>query len=204
MAYGGKGKENTTTIGSSDDSPDTTKYTGPVSNVLRPNANNIISGHARAPYDFESFVDFLSRNHCIEILDFLSEANAYSDSYYNSGASAFEERMTPETRRLGKQWKTIMSTYISPGSPNELNIPDGMRKELLNNHDVLIHPPNPTLLNPTIQHARELLADGVIIPFMNSIPLEIRSRSLSIDRYHPLLHLQVASETDTSTPRDAR
>lgn len=193
MAYSGKGKDTTDTASSTDS--ETTQLTEQPSQTSRPNFNNIISGHASAPYDFESFVDFLSRNHCIETLDFLSEANAYSDSYHNSGISAHRGHMTPETRRLGKQWKTIMSTYISTGSPNELNIPEELRQELLNNHDVLISPPNPSQLDPTIHHARELLADGVLIPFINSIPMEMRSRSLSIDqRPRPPIRLQVVSD----------
>lgn len=193
MADNGKGKSTTDTTSST--SSESTQLAEQSSQTSRPNFNNIISGHASAPYDFESFVDFLSRNHCIETLDFLSEANAYSDSYHNSGISAHPGHMTPETRRLGKQWKTIMSTYISTGSPNELNIPEDLRRELLNNHDVLVSPPNPTQLGPTIHHARELLADGVLIPFINSIPIEIRSRSLSIDqRSRPPIRLQVISE----------
>jgi len=193
MAYSEKGKDTTDTASSSDS--ETTQLTEQPSQISRPNFNNIISGHASAPYDFESFVDFLSRNHCIETLDFLSEANAYSDAYHNSVVSAHPGHMTPATRRLGKQWKTIMSTYISTGSPNELNIPDYLRQGLLSNHDVLISPPNPTQLESTIHHARELLADGVLIPFINSIPMDIRSRSLSIDqRSRPPIRLQVVSE----------
>jgi len=193
MAYSGKGKDTTNTASSTDS--ETTQPTEQPSRTTRPDLSNIISGHARAPYDFESFVDFLSRNHCIETLDFLSEANAYSDSYYHSGVSAQQGHMTPETRRLGKQWKTIMSTYISTGSPNELNIPEDIRKELLNNHNVLVSPPNPAQLDSTIHHARELLADGVLIPFINSIPVEIRSRSLSIgQRPRPPVRLQLVSE----------
>jgi len=195
MAYSEKGKDTTDTASSSDS--ETTQLTEQPSQISRPNFNNIISGHASAPYDFVSFVDFLSRNHCIETLDFLSEANAYSDSYHNSGISAHQGHMTPETRRLGKQWKTIMSTYISPGSPNELNLPDDIRNQLLNNHDVLISPPNPSQLEATIHHARELLADGVLIPFINSIPMEMRSRSLSIEqRSRPPIRLQLVSEVD--------
>jgi hypothetical protein len=193
MAYSGKSKVTTNTASPIDS--ETTQSTEQTSRTSRPNLTNIISGHACAPYDFESFVDFLSRNHCIETLDFLSEANAYSDSYYNSGVSAQQGHMTPETRRLGKQWKTIMSTYISTGSPNELNNPEDIQKELLDNHDVLIFPPNPAHLDSTIHHARELLADGVLIPFINSIPVEIRSRPLSLDqRSRPSIRLQLVSE----------
>ena len=70
---------------------------------LRSNFDNTLAGHAAAPYDFESFVNFLSRSHCIKTLDFLSEVNAYSNSYYTSEASIGQGQMRSVTRRLGKQ-----------------------------------------------------------------------------------------------------
>jgi hypothetical protein len=105
-----------------------------VSLNLRSNFNNILAGHAAAPYDFESFVDFLSRNHCIETLNFLSEGSAYSSSYYTSEDSIGQEQMKYGTRRLGKQRKFTMNTYIFSGSSNELNIPERIRTELLSAH----------------------------------------------------------------------
>ena len=138
---------------------------------LRSNFDNTLAGHAAAPYDFESFVNFLSRSHCIETLDFLSEVNAYSNSYYTSEASIGQEQMRSVTRRLGKQWKSMMNTYIFSGSPSELNIPESIRTELLSNQDVMNTPPRPIVLNSTVHHARELLADGAFVSFVNSIHL---------------------------------
>lgn len=171
--------------------------TGRFSSILRPSFEKIISGFAVAPYDFESLVEFLSHNHCIETLDFLSEAKYYSGSYLASEPSIREQKMTPNTRHLGKQWETIMSTYISIGSPHELNIPENIRTAVLRNHNVLKYPPRPTELDSTIHHARELLSEGVL-SFVNDVQ-RIRkqhppSHSLSDGIYSPSRSLQVASE----------
>lgn len=169
-----------------------------VSLNLRSNFNNMLAGRTVAPYDFESFVDFPSRNHCIETLDFLPEANAYSDSYYTSEASTGQEQTSPLTRPLVKRWKFMMRTYIFPGSPYELSIPESIRTELLKNHNVISSPPRPTELDSTVHHARELLADGAFVSFVNSIhiirnqPTPSRTSSSGI-LYHPL-GLQVVSE----------
>ncbi|KAF9890755.1 hypothetical protein FE257_005624 [Aspergillus nanangensis] len=91
--------------------------------TTRPAPEDILAGNAPEPYTFESFVDYLSQNHCIETLDFLADAKIYIDTYRTSASSIRPSKMTSESRRLGKQWKTLMSTYIAPGAPDELNIP---------------------------------------------------------------------------------
>ena len=172
-----------------------------VSLNLRSNFDNILAGHSAAPYDLDSFVDFLSRNHCIETLDFLSEANAYSNSYYTSEASIGQEQMRSVTRRLGKQWKFMMNTYIFSGSPNQLNIPESIRTELLNNHNVMDSPPRPTELDSAVHHARELLVDGAFVSFVNSIHLTKNQATPSHTfssgtLYHPT-SLQVVSGSNS-------
>jgi hypothetical protein len=56
----------------------------------------------------------------------------------------------------------MMHTYIFYGSPNELNIPESTRIELLINQNVMNSPPRPIELVSTFHHARELLAAGTL------------------------------------------
>lgn len=67
-----------------------------------PEFDRILSGNAQEPYTLESFVDYLSENHCIELLDFLSESKTYIDAYRASAPDIYPTRMTSDSRRLGK------------------------------------------------------------------------------------------------------
>ncbi|KAF9891694.1 hypothetical protein FE257_003706 [Aspergillus nanangensis] len=134
----------------------------------RPQPEDVLAGSALEPYTFESFVDYLSQDHCIEILDFLSDAKVYIDTYRASAASIRGTKMTSESQRLGKQWKTLMSTYIAPGAPDELNIPESISASLLDNTDVIMKPPSPTKLEPAIRHAHKILTESALIPFIQS------------------------------------
>ncbi|KAF9882927.1 hypothetical protein FE257_004883 [Aspergillus nanangensis] len=136
--------------------------------AILPGPDDILSGSAPEPYTFDSFVDYLSQSHCIETLDFLSDAQVYIDSYRTSAASIRLSGMASESRRLGKQWKALMSTYIAPGAPDELNIPERISSGLLDTTKVMVSPPSPARLEPAIRHARQLLIESALIPFIQS------------------------------------
>lgn len=142
---------------------------GQISPSRYPDFNHILSGHAPEPYTLESFVDYLSQNHCIELLDFLSESKTYIDAHRASAPDICPTRMTSDSRRLGKQWKTLMSTHIVPGAPDELNIPAYIRTRLLDNTEVMISPPSPTAYEPAMRYAYELLTESVLLPFIQGI-----------------------------------
>ncbi|OQE20563.1 hypothetical protein PENSTE_c013G02765 [Penicillium steckii] len=134
-----------------------------------PDFDQIIAGNTETPFALESFVEYLSENHCIELLDFLSDTKNYIDAYRASAPDLCLTRMTSDSRRLGKQWKILMSTYIMPGSPDELNVPEFIRVRLLDHVNVMISPPNPTALDPAISYAHHLLTDSALLPFIQSI-----------------------------------
>lgn len=134
-----------------------------------PDFDQIISGNTETPFTLESFVEYLSENHCIELLDFLSDTKNYIDAYRASAPDLCLTRMTSDSRRLGKQWKILMSTYIMPGAPDELNVPEFIRVRLLDHVNVMISPPNPTALDPAISYAHHLLTDSALLPFIQSI-----------------------------------
>lgn len=134
-----------------------------------PNFNQILSGNASEPYTLESFVDYLSQNHCIEILDFLSDAKTYIEAYRASAPDICATKMTSDSRRLGKQWKSLMSTYIMRAAPDELNLPEYIRAALLDRANVMILPPSPATLEPAIRYAHELLTESALLPFIQSI-----------------------------------
>lgn len=134
-----------------------------------PNFNQILSGNTSEPYTLESFVEYLSQNHCIEILDFLSDSKTYIEAYRASAPDICATKMTSDSRRLGKQWKSLMSTYIMRAAPDELNLPEHIRAPLLDRTNVMILPPNPATLEPAIRYAHELLTESALLPFVQSI-----------------------------------
>lgn len=133
-----------------------------------PNYVQGLSDHAADAFTLDSFIDFLSENHCIELLDFLSDGKTYIDAY-RASVPDLSTRTTSDSRRLGRQWKVLMSTYIIPGAPDEINIPETIRSRLLDQVDVMVSPPNPTLLEPAINYAHELLTESALLPFIQSI-----------------------------------
>lgn len=142
---------------------------GQRSSAQYPNFNQILSGNASEPYTLESFVDYLSQNHCIEILDFLSDAKTYVEAYRASAPDICATKMTSDSRRLGKQWKSLMSTYIIRAAPDEINLPEYIRAALLDRANVMILPPSPATLEPAICYAHELLTESALLPFIQSI-----------------------------------
>lgn len=142
---------------------------GQISPGPYPNFNYILSGNAPEPYTLESFIDYLSENHCIELLDFLSDTKTYIDAHRASAPDISPTKMTSDSRRLGKQWKILMSTYIMPGAPDELNIPESLRATLLDHTNVMISPPKPSALDPAMRHAYELLTQSALLPFIQRI-----------------------------------
>ena len=95
----------------------------------------------------------------------------------------------------------MMNTYIFSGSPSELNIPESIRTELLSNQNVMNTPPRPIVLDSTVHQARELLADGAFVSFVNSIHLTKNqptpSRPFSSGTFYRPMSLEIVSEANS-------
>lgn len=132
---------------------------------------DILSDESPRPYTFNAFLDFLTQNHCIETLDFISEAKNYRHTYGVYSASTDDNNIVRHPTLVIKQWKRLMAIYISPGSPNEVNLPGYIKNELLGTVDVSVSPPSPEQLEPAINHAYEILIEDALIPFIGSFHL---------------------------------
>ncbi|OQE15117.1 hypothetical protein PENSTE_c030G03923 [Penicillium steckii] len=132
---------------------------------------DILSDESPRPYTFNAFLDFLTHNHCIETLVFISEAKNYRHAYGVYSVSTDDTNIVRHPTLVIKQWKRLMATYISPGSPNEVNLPGYIKNELLGTVDVSVSPPSPEQLEPAINHAYEILIEDALIPFIGSFHL---------------------------------
>lgn len=129
---------------------------------------DILSDRAPKPYTLNAFMIFLTQNHCIETLDFITDAEVYCDIYYVNSASFDNNDITRDPILIGKQWKRLMATYICPGSPSEINLPSYIRDRLLDIISELVSSPSPEQLSSAMNHAYETLTEDVLRPFIRS------------------------------------
>ena len=150
---------------------------------LRPKLDEILDDSAPFPYTLSAFIAFLSKNHCLEILEFVLETRRYCQGYQVLDKA--------HRRVLNQQWQRLLQIHILPGAPREINIPDKVRDGLLassqrpgstddddgDDED----PPDPALLDPAVQQMHELMNDSILLPFLRdcSSPENVRPLSTS-------------------------
>lgn len=98
------------------------------------------------------------------------EANRYRDSYYalagRLGPAALESDC-PENQHLRMLWKRLLSAYIFPGSPREINLSSEVRDALLQYKNVTA-PPVPETLDSAVKRIHDLMEESIFLPFVNS------------------------------------
>lgn len=98
------------------------------------------------------------------------EANRYRDSYYalaeRLGPAALESEC-PETQHLRMLWKRLLTAYIFPGSPREINLSSEVRDALLQYKNVPA-PPVPQTLDSAVKRIHDLMEESIFLPFVNS------------------------------------
>ncbi|KAJ5300432.1 hexose transporter protein [Penicillium atrosanguineum] len=179
-------------------SPNTSQLRTSISNDMpspsRTTLESILSGESPKPYTFNAFLDFLHQNHCEETLNFISEAKAYPGVYGTHWSSPDNSIVIQDPIIVGKQWTSLMGTYILPGSPSEINLPGYIRESLLGILDVTILPPHPDQLDSALDHAYEILTHDALIPFIRSFslgddrPLDSESHSNTTTYYGGFVH----------------
>lgn len=125
---------------------------------------DILSDKAPRPYSVNAFFDFVSHRHCTESLDFIVKVQDYHN-LYTSLQYFFNKKPTQESTLVREEWGYLMSAFVSPGSPCELNLPSSIRNELLS-HDPMLTPPRPDHLESAVRHTCEMLTDNILIPFL--------------------------------------
>ncbi|OAX79411.1 hypothetical protein ACJ72_06271 [Emergomyces africanus] len=124
----------------------------------RPTLDDVLSGTSLPPYTLSAFMAFLSQNHCLETLEFTMEAKRYRDSYF-----------ADPTRKqyLCRLFQRILTAYIVPASPREINVSSEVRDDLLS-HSQSPTPPRPETLDSAVKRMRDLMEESIFIPFLRS------------------------------------
>lgn len=144
---------------------------GMLSPGFRPTLDDVLNGRAPAPYTLAAYTAFLSQQHCLETLEFVTEAKKYATKYDEYGASYHGMPMTTETTEgleLQEDWNRIMDIYVKPGAPREINLPAEERDDLID-EPIEPKPPRPEALDPAVRRMRDLMSDSIFIPFCNSV-----------------------------------
>jgi hypothetical protein len=137
---------------------------------MRPTLDEVLANVAPPPYTLSAFMAYLSQNHCLETLEFTMEANRYRESYY-----ALIDRLGPnalaaesaESQHMHMLWQRLLTAYIFPGSPREINLSSEVRDALLQYSNVTAPPP-PETLDSAVKRIHDLMEESIFLPFINS------------------------------------
>ncbi|KAJ9607550.1 hypothetical protein H2200_007628 [Cladophialophora chaetospira] len=144
---------------------------GVVSPGARPTLEDVLNNKAPSPYTLAAYTAFLSQQHCLETLEFTTEAKRYADKYDEASASMAGMPLTIETQEgweLIQDWQRILEIYVKPGAPREINLPSEERDDLIErSYD--FKPPRPENLDPSVKRMYDLMSDSIFIPFCNSL-----------------------------------
>ncbi|OOQ86469.1 hypothetical protein PEBR_21211 [Penicillium brasilianum] len=138
----------------------------------RSTLDDALSGQSSGPYTYNALLEFLTQGHCMETLNFISEAKSYRDLYSLYSISVDSCNLIRDTTLVAKQWKRLISTYVSPESPSQINLPDDIREQLLEPGDAILSPPNPERLGLAIDYAYEIITEDALLPFTSSLQAE--------------------------------
>ncbi|KAJ5217612.1 Regulator of G protein signaling superfamily [Penicillium citrinum] len=137
---------------------------------MRPTLNDVLANTAPPPYTLSAFMAYLSQNHCLETLEFTLEAQRYRDTYHSLAERLDQSVLladTPESQHLRMLWHRLLSAYIFPGSPREINLSSEVRDGLLRHKDVVI-PPVPETLDSAVKRIHDLMEESIFLPFLNA------------------------------------
>lgn len=74
---------------------------------------------------------------------------------------------SPEYQHLCMLWQRLLTAYVLPGAPREVNLSGEVRNNLLQYASVSF-PPAPETLDPAVKLIHELMEESIFIPFLNS------------------------------------
>ncbi|KAH7191160.1 RGS domain-containing protein [Fusarium oxysporum] len=115
------------------------------------------------------FTAYLSKNHCLETLQFTQDAWRYRAHY----AEIVEDKEIPweYLRRhydyLQELWEDLLGTYILPSGHREVNLPSEVRARLLGLRSSAL-PPHPSELDEAVKIIIELMEDSILPGFLKS------------------------------------
>lgn len=88
----------------------------------RPTLPDVLSNSAPPPWTLSAFTAYLSQNHCLENLEFTTDADRYRKQFHamrlrKSGAEVEDHQY------LRMLWQRLLDAYIIPDGSREINIP---------------------------------------------------------------------------------
>ncbi|KAJ5973893.1 hypothetical protein N7481_011103 [Penicillium waksmanii] len=137
---------------------------------MRPTLNDVLANTAPPPYTLSAFMAYLSQNHCLETLEFTLEAQRYRDTYLSLAERLDQSTLTtdtPESQHLRMLWQRLLTAYILPGAPREINLSSEVRDGLLRYRDVAL-PPVPETLDSAVKRIHDLMEESIFLPFLNA------------------------------------
>lgn len=137
----------------------------------RPTLDEVLNNTAPQPYTLAAYTAFLSQQHCLETLEFTTEAKKYAEKYDEASAQLAGIPLTIDTNEgydLIQDWRRILDIYVKPGAPREINLPAEERDDLVEQSSDL-RPPQPEAFEPAIKRMYDLMSDSIFIPFCNSL-----------------------------------
>ncbi|GES60659.1 regulator of G protein signaling domain protein [Aspergillus terreus] len=137
---------------------------------MRPTLDEVLANTAPAPYTLSAFMAYLSQNHCLETLEFTLEAQRYRESYDTLSRQLNEFPIVsdcPETQHLRMLWQRLLTAYILPGAPREINVSSDVRDEIVQQSKSLA-PPTPQTLDVALKLVHELMEESIFLPFLNA------------------------------------
>lgn len=159
----------------------------------RPSLDDVLADRSQPPYTLTAFMAYLSQNHCLETLEFTLDAQRYGEHYEaaveEAGGSTIASEC-PKAQHLCMLFQRLLSAYIIPGAPREINLPSSVRDALLSHSHTLLPPP-PSALDAAVKRMRDLMDDSIFIPFLNSRssslprPPHDKPRQRSTGQYSP-------------------
>ena len=140
---------------------------------IRPSLEQVLNNTAPPPYTLSAFMAYLSQNHCLETLEFTLEAKRYRETFdsvarqlggHPSSVAGLE---TPECQHLRMLWRRLLTAYILPNSPREINLTSTVRDNILRqaNGDPT---PHYCVLDLAVKLTHELMDESIFMPFLNT------------------------------------
>ncbi|KAF7597455.1 hypothetical protein BBP40_003702 [Aspergillus hancockii] len=137
---------------------------------MRPTLDEVLANTAPAPYTLSAFMAYLSQNHCLETLEFTLEAKRYRETYDSLSHQLEQSPIVtecPESQHLRMLWQRLLTAYIIPGAPREINVSSEVREDILQHANSTIPPP-PDTLDAAVKLVHELMEESIFLPFLNA------------------------------------
>lgn len=128
---------------------------------------------------------YLSQNHCLENLEFTMEASRYRESYQEFARQLPGSPVvidTPGIQHLRMLWQRLLSAYVTPGAPREINLPSAVRDDLLRHANATMPPP-PETLDSAVRRIYDLMQESIFLPFLNTYSASASVLPLSAPLY---------------------